>query len=165
MSGYITLEVLTAVLAAITMGLALAHALELPGKMRLSEEQYRTVQPIYYPGFTIGGGIAEVGSIITTLVLLLMTPGGTRQFWLIAGALAALLVTHLIFWVMTQPVNRFWLEETELTASAKRFFRTDGMGRPPLDWTVLRDRWEHSHVLRAIAALLGLILLFTAVAL
>jgi hypothetical protein len=88
-SGYIALEVLTAVLAAITMGLALAHALDLPGKMRLSEEQYRTVQPIYYPGFTIGGGIAEVGRIITMLALLLVTPGGTRQFWLIAGALAA----------------------------------------------------------------------------
>jgi hypothetical protein len=157
--------VLTAVLAAITMGLALAHALELPGKMRLSEEQYRKVQSIYYPGFTIGGGIAEVGSIITALALLLVTPGGTRQFWLIAGALAALLVTHLIFWVMTQPVNRFWLEETELTAPAKRFFRPDGLGRPPPDWTVLRDRWERSHVLRAIAALLGLILLITAAAL
>jgi hypothetical protein len=169
MPAYIALKVLAAVLVAITMGLALAHALELPGKMRLSKEQYRTVQPIYYPGFTIGGGIAEVGSIVTTLVLLLVTPSGTRQFWLIAGALAAVLVTHVVFWVMTQPVNRFWLEKTELTASAKSFFRTERTDRaepePTPDWTVLRDRWELSHVLRAIAALLGLILLITAAAL
>ncbi len=32
-----------------------AHALEMPGKLRLGLEQYRAVQPIYYPGFTIIG--------------------------------------------------------------------------------------------------------------
>ena len=35
------------------MALALAHALERPGKMRLSKEL--AIQPIYYPGFTFGG--------------------------------------------------------------------------------------------------------------
>jgi hypothetical protein len=166
---YVAFEVLTVVLVASTMGLALAHALELPGKMRLSKEQYLTVQPIYYPGFTIGGGVAEAGGIVATLVLLLVTPGGTRQFWLTAGALAALVIMHLIFWVMTQPANRLWLQETDLTGPAKRFFgaeRTDRtVGSPAPDWTILRDRWERSHVLRAAAAMVGLILVVTATAL
>jgi hypothetical protein len=35
-------------LAAVTMALSLAHALELPGKLRLGKEQYLAVQPIYY---------------------------------------------------------------------------------------------------------------------
>lgn len=164
----IAFEVLTVVLVACTMGLALAHALEWPGKMRLDREQYLAVQPIYYPGFTIGGGVAEAGGMLATLTLLLMTSGGSAAFWLIAGALVALIVMHLIFWVVTQPVNRAWLRETTLAAPARRFFGTDQadpIGRPPEDWSVLRDRWEWSHVLRAVTAMLGLILLVTAIAL
>jgi hypothetical protein len=63
---HIALEVLAVILAAVTMSLALAHALELTGKLRLSKEHYLAVQAIYYPGFTIAG-IAEVGSIIAAL--------------------------------------------------------------------------------------------------
>ncbi|CAN5853005.1 hypothetical protein BH20PSE1_BH20PSE1_12420 [soil metagenome] len=58
------LQVLTVILVAVAMALALAHALELPGKMRLDKETYYAMQPIYYPGFTIGGGIGEAGGTI-----------------------------------------------------------------------------------------------------
>jgi hypothetical protein len=91
------LMILAIMLTAVTMGLALAHAPELPGKLRLSKEQYLAVQPIYYPGFTIGGGVAEVGGIIAVLALMISTPTGTTQFWLVAGALASLLMAHGIF--------------------------------------------------------------------
>jgi hypothetical protein len=91
------LMILAIMLTAVTMGLALAHALELPGKLRLSKEQYLAVQPIYYPGFTIGGGVAEVGGIIAVLAPMISTPTGTTQFWLVAGALASLLMAHGIF--------------------------------------------------------------------
>ena len=49
------LEVVTVFLAAVAMSLALAHALELPGKLRLDKDTYVAVQSIYYPGFTYGG--------------------------------------------------------------------------------------------------------------
>jgi hypothetical protein len=160
---YVTLSVVTVVLAAITLSLTLAHALEWPGKMRLSREQYLVVQPIYYPGFTIGGG-AEPLVIVAVAALLAMTSYGSVQFWLIAGALAALVAMHLIFWVMTQPVNKVWVKDVKLGASASTFFGAGG-SLPERDWTELRDRWEHSHLLRAAAAMLGLILLATAVAL
>jgi hypothetical protein len=71
------LQVLTVVLVAVAMALALAHALELPGKMRLDRETYYAVQPIYYPGFTIAGN-AEPLAIISTVVVLFLTPRGTR---------------------------------------------------------------------------------------
>ncbi|WP_245517123.1 MULTISPECIES: anthrone oxygenase family protein [unclassified Mesorhizobium] len=149
------------------MAMALAHALELPGKLRLGRQEYFVVQRIYYPGFTIGGGVAEVGGIVATFALML-TPSGPVQFWLIAGALAALLIVQLVFWFMTQPINKRWLQETELTSAAKRFFATEGSGGAPLpptdDWTALRDRWELSHVVRAVLAMLSLILLTTAIA-
>jgi hypothetical protein len=44
------LQVLAVLLVAVAMSLALAHALELPGKMRLSKEAYYAMQPIYDPG-------------------------------------------------------------------------------------------------------------------
>ncbi|WP_443136864.1 anthrone oxygenase family protein [Mesorhizobium sp. ORS 3428] len=161
------LKVLTVILVAGAMAMAFAHALELPGKMRLGRHEYFVVQRIYYPGFTIGGGIAEVGGIVATFALTLMSSGAV-QFRLIAGALAALLGMQLVFWFMTQPINKHWLQEVELTAPAKRFFATegsDGTTLPPKEeWKALRDRWELSHVLRAGFAMLSLILLTTAIA-
>jgi hypothetical protein len=160
---HIALEVLAVILAAVTMSLALAHALELPGKLRLSKEHYLAVQAIYYPGFTIAG-IAEVGSIIAALFLLILTPQLSLQFWLVLSAFASLVAVQVIFWTLTQPLNKYWLQDTELSRSAIRFFEA---GRAPtaVDWTVMRDRWERSHVLRAIASVLALVLLTTAVAL
>jgi len=49
------LQVLAVLLVSIGMALSLAHALELPGKLRLPREAYIAVQPIYYAGFAIGG--------------------------------------------------------------------------------------------------------------
>ena len=154
---YVALQVLAIMLAAITMALSLAHALEFPGKLRLDKEQYLAVQPIYYPGFTIGG-FAEVAVIVAVLVLLILTPVGTTEFWLVGGALAALIIVQVIFWTKTQPVNSFWLEQTELSGFAKGFFQTGG-GNTPRDWIAARDQWERSHILRAIAATTGLLLL------
>jgi hypothetical protein len=71
---FLTLQVLSVCLVAVAMSLALAHALELPGKMRLHKEAYLATQPIYYPGFTVAGGIGEAGGMVTTLILLLLTP-------------------------------------------------------------------------------------------
>lgn len=160
---YVALEILTVMLAAITMSLALAHALELPGKLRLDKEQYLAVQAIYYPGFTLGG-IAEVGSILAAFALLMSTPRGSSRFWLLAGALAALVTVQLIFWLMTQPVNRYWMHNTPLSRVATRFFEA-GSAAPTGDWRVMRDRWERSHIMRAISAVLALLLLTSAVAL
>jgi hypothetical protein len=71
---FLLLQVVSVFLVSVAMALALAHALELPGKMRLDKETYLAMQPIYYPGFTMGGGVGEGGGMITTLVLLLCTP-------------------------------------------------------------------------------------------
>jgi hypothetical protein len=49
------LYILSLILAVCALVPALAHALELPGKLRLAKDAYFAVQPIYYPGFTIVG--------------------------------------------------------------------------------------------------------------
>jgi hypothetical protein len=57
------------------------------------------------------------------------------------GALAALITVQVIFWTKTQPANSFWLEETELSRAATRFFQTRE-GSAPQDWVTARDQWR-----------------------
>jgi hypothetical protein len=162
------LEVLAVLLVAVAMALALAHALELPGKLRLSKDAYCAMQSIYYPGFTIGGGVGEAGGLIVTLLLVMVTPLGSTAFWLTLGAFLALLCTHALYWLLTHPVNNFWLKDFDLAGVGGRFFAFDPIKRRgdarTLDWTVLRDRWEYSQVARAGAAMLSLVLLVAALA-
>jgi hypothetical protein len=163
----ITLQVVTVVLVAIAMSLALAHALELPGKMRLSRDQYLAVQPIYYPGFSIGGA-AEPFAIVLLFVLLVMTPFGSTGFWLEAAAFAALAAMHATYWLLTHPVNNFWLKDVQLKGVGAGFFSFNPLAREgadaATDWSHLRDRWEMSHVVRAALGVASLILLVIAIA-
>ena len=72
------LQIVTVFLVGVAMSMALAHALEYPGKMRLDESTYMAVQTIYYPGFTIGG-IGELLAVVT-LILALVMRSGARPF-------------------------------------------------------------------------------------
>lgn len=152
---------LSIVLAAIVMSLTLAHALEYPGKRRLDRDTYFKVQTIYYPGFTIGGLCEPLAAIVTFAVLLFL-PFGTAAFWLVTIALAGLLLTHAIYWGITHPVNKVWLNAQDMGAAGAAFFATGGKGREESDWAALRDRWEISHVARAALAMLSLIALVVA---
>jgi hypothetical protein len=163
------LQVLTVLLVSISMALSLAHALELPGKLRLPREAYMAVQPMYYPGFTIGGLVGEFGGMVSTLALLAATPSSGAGFWLILAALLALLAAHAVYWVLTHPVNRFWLRGERIGRAGAGFFEFDpagqrrAAGHPRVNWRALRDRWEYSHVVRAVLTLVALILLAIAV--
>jgi hypothetical protein len=75
----LVLQVITVFLVAVAMALSLAHALEFPGKMRLTREAYLATQTIYYPGFTIGG-FGEALGLVATLLLLLLIPRSSPAF-------------------------------------------------------------------------------------
>ncbi|WP_245303652.1 anthrone oxygenase family protein [Pseudorhodoplanes sinuspersici] len=160
-------QILTVLVVAIAMALTLAHALELPGKLQLSKEQYLAVQKIYYPGFTVGGAAEPVG-VLLLLGLMLMFPIGSTAFWLVAAALSALAAMHLAYWLLTHPVNHFWLRDVDLAKGGSGFFSFDPLGRATdadqTDWKSLRDRWEFSHVVRAVFGIASLIFLVTAIA-
>jgi Domain of unknown function (DUF1772) len=155
-----SLQILAAVLVGLSAAMGLAHVLELPGKLRLSEEQYRLVQPIYYPGFTIGGFVGEFGGILATAILVAIAP--SRAFGATLGALIALLAMHGVYWVMTHPVNKSWLAGERVHGAGRAFFAVGGAPRAQGDWRDLRDQWEMSHVIRAALALVALALLFVA---
>jgi hypothetical protein len=115
------LQVLTVILVAVAMALALAHALELPGKMRLDRETYCAMQPVYYPGFTNGGGIGEAGGTISMIILLVLAPLGSTDFWLTLVALLGLIGMQVVYWLFTHPVNRFWVESENLDRFSSGF--------------------------------------------
>ncbi|MPZ46118.1 MAG: DUF1772 domain-containing protein [Betaproteobacteria bacterium] len=153
------LEVVAMILVVFALVPAMAHALELPGKLRLDKDEYLTVQPIYYPGFTFAG-IAEPVAIIVSAVLLVVARD-TAAFGPTLTALLALIGAHAVYWLVTHPVNKFWLNDEELAAPGARFFAAGGIARG--DWTRLRDRWEYSHVARALLTFSAFVALAVAV--
>ena len=165
----LALEVVTMLLVAVAMSMALAHALEFPGKLRLDRQTYLAVQTIYYPGFTIGG-VGEVLAVIATLALMLTVRHDSFAFWWCFCAFAALLVMHLVFWFITQPTNRYWMKEVRLNKTSAAFFNVESENRvdsptpSTADWKELRDRWEYSHVVRAALSMIALVTLTVAVA-
>jgi hypothetical protein len=154
------LQILTTQLVAVAMALALAHALELPGKRRLDRETYYAVQSIYYPGFTVGG-VSEPLGIISAIVLVFLTPSGSTDFWLILVTLLGLIGMQAVYWLVTHPVNKFWVEGETLDRFSSSFFSFGGnKGKTDSpSWMELRDRWEYSHVARAGLGCLSLVAL------
>ena len=142
-------------LVACKFGTSLAHVAEWPGKLRLEETAYRATQTIYYPGFTIIGLIGEVGGMLALAVLLFLTPHGTSRFWWTAAALVFLVLGHATYWLMTHPVNQFWVKDVASGAGSSFF----SWFAPPVtgDWKALRDRWELSHAIIAGFATLSLV--------
>ena len=165
---FAVLQVLTVTLVVLAMAPALAHTLELPGKLRLTKEAYFAMQSIYYPGFTIAGFSEPLG-ILFTLLLLVLTPLGSADRWLTLVALLGLLGMQAIYWLCTHPVNQFWVEGAPLNRMSSGFFSFRAMrsrlenDTHPADWTELRDRWEYSHVARAGCALVSFLALVLAI--
>jgi hypothetical protein len=162
---YGLLHVIATMLVALTAALSVAHALEFPGKMRLDRETYLAVQRIYYPGFTFAGAGEPLGTI-AVLLLLVLTPVGTASFWLVLLASFGMVGVMAIYWLVTHPVNKHWLEGQAMGGFASGFFRAgarrEGGAR---DWRKLRDVWEYSHVVRAALATISLLALVTSLAL
>jgi hypothetical protein len=155
---FYALTILAVMLVALTMALSLAHALEYPGKMRLTKEHYLAVQPIYYPGFTFAG-IGEPLAIAATFAAAILTPRESAAFWPWWIAFAATLLAHGTYWLVTHPVNNFWLRDVKLGGAGTGFFGFGFLGGKidRSDWTALRDRWEFSHIARAAFAGAGLL--------
>jgi hypothetical protein len=164
----LTLQVISVFLVGVAMSLALAHALKYPGKMRLDQRTYMAVQAIYYPGFTIAGA-AEPLAIIATVILALAVRNEGGAFWWTLASLIAVAAMHIVFWTITQPTNRYWLKDQQISKGGARFFAVDRSNpedrtRTNLDWTALRDRWEYSHIVRAALSAVALIALVVAIA-
>ena len=112
---------------ALAMGAALAHALELPNKIRLDRDAYFTVQQIYR-GWNLLAGLLLVELVAIVAVIAL----GWRTRPVRISALVALLCligAQALFWSLTFPAN---------TATSNWTVQPD-------NWQTLRRQWEYSH--------------------
>lgn len=133
------LQVAGIVFLAFTLIPAGAHFFELPNKMRLSLEDYMTVQQIYR-GWAFFG-VAIYGALLLTLVhtVLVRSSGATFTWSLLA--FLCLAATQVIFWAFTYPAN---VLTAQWTIS-------------PPDLEAVRRQWEYSHAVNAVLSFLALI--------
>jgi hypothetical protein len=106
---------------------AVAHRLELPGKMRLSKDEYAVMQRLYYPGFTVAG-LAEPAGILLILILIFRASAEYDMVWLMI-ALAGLIAMQVIYWLLTHPVNKVWISGERLSRASQRFFAVGARAR------------------------------------
>jgi hypothetical protein len=77
----------------------------------------------------------------------------------------------VVYWMVTHPVNKFWLKGKNLGAFGSGFFsfgtkRVSAQNQTrQAEWTELRNRWEYSHVARSVLSMLSFIALVTAISL
>lgn len=122
---------------AIAMTACVAHAMELPAKMRYEPSLYVMLHRTLYPNFGRIAGPSESLAVASTVVLAWRCRfRRPRAFPLTAAAAGCLAGAHVIFWSVVNPVNVEMIE-----------WPLDAI---PPDWTSLRDRWEYGHAVRAV---------------
>jgi hypothetical protein len=137
-------RLMTLVLAALTLGLSFAHALERPAKMGYDPALYITLQRTLYSEWRpphIGGDV-EPAAIGAMILLLFGVRRRHPAFLLTLLATVALLIAF--------PVVFFWLVEP-----VNRVFRVAEPFSPPANWLVLRERWEMGHTIRFVLQLVA----------
>jgi hypothetical protein len=137
MSGQSLIHFSAVVFTALALAPALAHAMELPNKIRLPRDSYLTVQRIYR-GWQFAG-VFVIGALIATFLLVWFAGSGAFASALIA--FVCIIATQVVFWTLTFPVNR----------------RTNNWTNVAGDWTRLRRRWEFSHALSAVLDLIAMV--------
>jgi hypothetical protein len=136
-------RLLTIMLAALSMGVALCHLLELPGKMALDGALWLTLlQILYPPAFGTIGGFFEVGAVVSAGVLTFLVRDRGPSFGWTLAATVLLVASHAVFWIWVAPVNAAMAPLTPDTL--------------PADWMELRDQWEYAHATRAVLQIIAL---------
>lgn len=137
-----TWRLITIMLTALSMGMALDHLLEMPAKMTYDGTLWLTLLHTLYGTFGTIGAFIEVGAVVTAVVLVVLVRRRRPACgWTLVGALC-LVVAHVAWWVWVAPVNAAMAPLTPATL--------------PADWMRLRDQWEYTHAARAVLQMVAL---------
>ena len=136
-------SLLALVLTAVALMPAAAHVLELPNKLPLHRDEYLTVQHLYRGWSRLG--FVVIGALLATLWMAVVADESSE----LPATLAfiAILLTQVVFWIYTYPVNR----------------RTHNWTEAPDDWERLRDRWEISHAANALLSFIAFVCVAVAI--
>lgn len=138
------LRFIVLLLAALTLTMEAAHALELPQKMAYGPELYSAVNSTMYRYFALVGGPLRVAMLLSGAGLVIALRHQPDGRWTLAGVLAYF-IAFGVWLVVVEPVNR-----TVATAFA------NDPGSVPQLWTTLRARWEYGHAAGFVLELMGL---------
>lgn len=138
------------VLLILCLGLVLipagAHLFELPAKMAMAPEAYMATQSIY-AGWALFGIPIYLSLLVLAVEAYAAGPNRMARF-LFLLALALILLTQVIFWLYTFPMNALTRNWTQV----------------PPDINAARRQWEYSHAGNALltfaaylAGMLGLL--------
>ena len=136
-----TWRFISLILAALAMGMHLAHVLELAPKLQWDIELYLPVQTSLYKLFGSIGPVLEIGALIVISILAYRLRSRDRIFKLTALS-AGMIVLALITWVLfVLPANG------HITQWQVDVF--------PPDWTRWRDQWQFGQAAIFILHLIG----------
>ena len=128
-------------LTAITLSLTFCHLLEMPGKMKYDEALYMSVQHSLYFHFAWVGAVAEVGAVVSLIVLSFLVRKRSVIFYptlvatiCVAGGLA-------LWFAFVSPANGMMAQ-------------WHGVPLPP-NWVAVRRQWELGHAASAVLDLIG----------
>ncbi len=122
------LRLLALILAALTVGMKLAHLLELAPKLQWDASLYFPVQTTLYRVFGVAGPVVDFGAIGCLLALTILLRG-RMSFPLTTAALAGMVVSVAIWLVVVAPANGPLTSWTAARAV-------------PPDWIYWRARWQ-----------------------
>jgi hypothetical protein len=135
-------------LVGLSLGASFAHVLEMPAKLSLGADDYRTVQGIYRTFGPVAAFLEPAAILGTAGLALAARNRASFRYVVVAGALSC---AALLSWVvLVSPMN---------TAMAHW---PDGM---PADWEAVRARWEWGHVVGFVVKLGAFIVLARGLAL
>lgn len=146
-----SLRILAIVLAALAMGMHLAHALELLPKRQWAPELYLAVQSTLYRWFGIIGPVLEIGALIAVLCLGLRLRKQGAASRLVFSSAAAIAVALLVWAAAVLPAN---MQLVAWLAS----------GVAPADWMRWRDQWQFAQSFIFVLHLAGFTALVASVA-
>ena len=120
---------LTLTLTSLLMGTSFAHTLEMPAKMNVDGQLWRTFQHTLYPYFAAA-------------ILCYLVRAHRAAFYLALAGTICLSLAFFVVWLgFTNPVNA---ETAKWTASSI-----------PADWSRWRSQWEYSHAARFVLHWIG----------
>jgi protein-S-isoprenylcysteine O-methyltransferase Ste14 len=95
----------TLLFAALALGMAFAHLLEMPPKLRYPASLWVTLQRSLYQAFAPAGAILETGAVVFAAVLAYLIRGRRLAFPLTVAGAACLAAALIVWLVFTAPAN------------------------------------------------------------
>lgn len=142
-----TLRFIAILLAALAMGMHLAHALELAPKLQWNPDLYLAVQTTLYQWFGRIGPVFEIGALLTVALLTFRLRGRRPAFALTATSTVMLVLSLATWAVVVLPANA----QIGLWQSAV----ASGSAAAPANWMHWRDQWQYGQAGIFVLHLIG----------